>query len=170
MHSNPVTMLFSAKTTRASLVVAVLLFAGCGRSEIDTPRELAGLRLSKVTRGEKAAEIINSLHRAPIVGEKHLVATYGPEGEVTLYVTRFARREEADSQFRRMGQRLRTNPSPFGHYRQVRRQGVDMHSVTGLGQLHYTFVRGRSVYWLAGELTMADRAVNELLPQLRDTT
>jgi hypothetical protein len=148
------------------LLASGLLLLGCGRSNIAVPDELAGLKLSELTKGEKAAELINALHRSAIVGEQNVVAHYQGRGEVTLYVSRMASKPEARSLFDSMSQRLAGNPSPFGHSRQVKRQGILMRSVTGLGQLHYTFAQGNSVYWLSADLTIADQAVNDLLSSL----
>jgi hypothetical protein len=153
---------------RATVFVGALLFiVACGRSEIPAPDRLGGLRLSNVLRGSKAAELINALHRTPISAEEHLVALYQGNGEATLYVSRFATEDEARSLFDSMVQRLADNPSPFGNHRSIKRRGKMLHSVTGLGQLHYTFVHANSVYWLAGDLPVADLAVNDLLAALQ---
>ncbi len=95
--------------------------------------------------------------------ESH-IGVYGTEGMRTiLYVSRFRSDTEADSQLVLMAEKIGTGTPGFGHFSTFEAEGTQVSQAFGNGQVHYFYVDGTDLKWLAAPAALARPMVAEIM-------
>lgn len=129
------------------------------------PGTFAGLPLHHVFTGARARSAIRQLHGA---GEVKLVdawvAGYGDErASGMLYVGEAANPSGARQLLQDMERRVTNRPTPFRDLRRFTVEGREIGMLSGQGQLHFLYVRGRRVVWASIGAGKACAALKQLL-------
>ncbi len=133
--------------------------AGAPATDVRAPAHLVGQAMSSYMEGPDAVAEVQALHAGRFTIVDAWIATYG-DGRVTVW------RSEADGlvaarrQVNRMQRAISRIDSPFEPAHLLR---VGVYATTGMGQVHYFFSRGRGVWWLAADLSIARPALTQLL-------
>ncbi len=144
----------------------LLLSIACERnSTSDTiPASLAGVPLQEKMSGEEAARITSKLQRDIPVSDESTIGYYGKETAVaTLYRSRFGSDVEAQGAARGLLKFIGSNPAGAWTHRSLKVENRAVEMVEGEKQVHYVFVRDRTVTWLAVEQPYAVDALAQLL-------
>lgn len=150
-----------------SLITLLLLLGGLGKEAwAEPPKVVGGLPLVHAQRGKEALEAINRLHGKEIGGRDGYVAHYERGGLVAmLYISEASFSFQAGRQLKRMAERIQKGNTPFYHLKASERDGVTVYSALGEGQIHYFYRKGARVFWLAADVPVATKALEELLEQ-----
>ncbi len=143
---------------RVAMLVIVAVTA-CARAPL--PRRLGGLTRTRVWSGERAARLMEELHGREVAPASSAVAEYGRTGQLRLYRSRFADVATAHGTFMLMLGRLETGDSPFSPPREISEYPGHWFTV-GPGGHNALWESDESVYWLAGDPELVQRAVEEL--------
>jgi hypothetical protein len=131
------------------------------------PPALGPLKLVQRTTGTEARALVDRIHGKGVATAENSIGLYrSPSGAATLYVTVYRGGEEARKDFARMADRIGAGNSTFTDFRRFEYMGVPMGMCSGMDQLHYFFSRGRSLYWLAADASVAGNAVRDLVIRL----
>jgi hypothetical protein len=122
------------------MTLSIPLLAGCASRPQELPHSLGSLTLERYVGGDEAKNIIDHLHGKPVSTESNLMAD-----------------EEAMSRLISGGNGL------FTHYHQLEIQGRRVAMCLGMGQVHYFFSRGSTLYWLAVDSRIAQETLAALL-------
>ena len=82
-----------------------------------------------------------------------------------LYVSEASFSFQAGRQLKRMAERIQKGNTPFYHLKASQRDGITVYSALGEGQIHYFYRKGARVFWLAADVPVATKALEELLEQ-----
>ncbi len=136
---------------RALLIVLSFIVSFSCSKVTSSPDELAGMKLVKVIKGEKAIESINKLHGKKIEMKKGLIAIYKGDGkEAILWISWPPSIKIGKKQVRDMINSIKKNPhSPFRNIRKFNKAGVLIYTFSGLGKEHAVFTTGEKVYWVS---------------------
>jgi hypothetical protein len=133
--------------------------AVAGGAEI--PMELADQPLTSYVDGADAIAGVAQLHGSTFPVTDAEIATYG-NGLATIWRSGTPDAAAAADQVERMRERIAGGGSPFDDPQPVRgRPGV--YATFGLGQKHFFFSRGASVWWVAVAPSLAGLALSEAL-------
>lgn len=128
------------------------------------PPEIQGLRLVKAIAGDAAAGTIGRLHDKSVAPTESRIGLYqSGEKKAALYVSRFGSSTEAASVLEMMALRIADGAEGFGHYGRFNVGTHEVHSVLGQGQVHYFFMKGLDVSWLAAPPDIARASLAQLL-------
>jgi hypothetical protein len=128
------------------------------------PDQLHGLPQIASDSGEAAVGMIARLHKASVAPINSHIGVYGIEGmQAVLYVSRFETDAKADSQMALMAERIGAGTEAFGHFKTFELDGRPVSQVFGNGQVHYFFVEGHDLKWLAAPPALARPMVAEIM-------
>lgn len=150
----------------AGLVVFGAVFStSCSGEQLPViPRELAGMRIRQQLSGAGARQMIDHLHGKEITPqENHVVVYGGQQHEATLYVSVYTNEFKAQEMLGNMARRVGAGNPVFTDYEEFSMSGREVSRCAGMGQVHYFFVRGRMLCWLAADPPVAETAVASLL-------
>jgi hypothetical protein len=125
------------------------------------PMELADQPLTSYVDGPDAIAGVAQLHGSTFPVTDAEIATYG-NGLATIWRSGTPDAVAAADQVERMRERIAGGGSPFDAPHPVRGQ-PGVYATFGMGQKHFFFSRGASVWWVAVEPSMAGRALSEAL-------
>ncbi len=130
------------------------------------PAVLGQLRLVTIVGGEEARAVVDRMHGKRVAQTGNWIGLYsGPGGNATVYLTRYASVAAAESDGNTMGERIAAGEGGgvFGHFRRTAIDSQPISVCMGLGQVHFFFSRGRSLYWLAADPPVAESSLKALL-------
>lgn len=140
------------------------------------PSSLGGWPLAGLATGDEARAQVEQLHGKGLGAglEGAWVAQYGAasgsgHSEATLWISRAARADDARELFERMTDRIAEGTSPFEGLRPITEGDVEGYALEGMGQVHYYFLVGSDLYWLAVDPATAEAVLAELLVSARET-
>jgi len=147
-------------------VALLALASACAgdRAGSPLPEELHGLELIEQQSGEEAARALARLHEQDVAPTASFIGRYGTEEiGATIYVSRFASPEEAQSQLVSMADGIGEGAAGYGHHRTLEVDGREVHSVFGRGEVHFFYVDGSDLTWLGAHPMFANLALADLL-------
>lgn len=113
------------------------------------PHKIDGYYLSQLTTGDKALAQVNRLHGKPIQALKGAIAIYGRgEKRAMVWVSLALSPQVALQQVGIMVEKMEEG-GPFHDFSMDRMGCVLVHRFLGLGQEHYLFAHGASVFWIS---------------------
>jgi hypothetical protein len=128
------------------------------------PDELHGLELIEQQSGEEATNAIAQLHEQDVAPTESYIGRYGTEEiGATIYVSRFASADEAQSQLVSMAEGIGEGAAGYGHHRTLEVDGREVHVVFGRGEVHFFYVDGNDLTWLGAHPMFASLALADLL-------
>jgi hypothetical protein len=128
------------------------------------PARLGAMTLSARVSGTDAAAIVNRMHGEEVAQAKNFIGLYSSmAGNATVYASIFSSPSAAQSAVLAMSSRISGGAPEFSHYREFSSRGQQVSMCTGLGQIHYFFARGRTLYWIAVDPPVAAGALQRLL-------
>jgi hypothetical protein len=132
------------------LLLSLAVLLGCGPGADPLPPELAGLSLEKRLEGEAAKRFVDRLHGQEVTPADNEIGFYtGAAGRATVYVTHYAQRSQALAERRRMMESISSASAVFTQIEQLELEGKQVHRCLGMGQVHYVFDHGQSLFWVA---------------------
>ena len=134
---------------------------GTGVEGATIPMELAGQPLTAYLEGPDAIAAVGQLHGSAIPVTDAQVATYG-NGLATIWRSGAPDAATAAEQVASMRDRIAGGGSPFATPRPVRRH-PDVYATSGMGQRHFFFSSGASVWWVTVVPGIARQALLEIL-------
>ena len=131
------------------------------RGDDPLPATLAGSPMTNEVTGSEAIQQIASLHGKdfPIVSAE--IGQYA-DGRMTVWMSIESDAAGAADMVVRMGERISGGGSPFASPRPFAAE-PGVWSTRGMGQMHFFFARGDSVWWLASDPGLARSALLELI-------
>lgn len=150
----------------AAGVLAFLISLGCAGNDKGSPlpSSLQGLPLTLQIAGEEAKAKLAQLHGTDVAPEQSYIGYYGSgDNHSMLYVSLFDSRKEAQRMLNKMSRSIGKGRSGFGHHQEFDVQQHRIHMVLGPGQIHYFFLKDKSLYWLATHPRLARAALSQLL-------
>ena len=128
------------------------------------PPSLQGLPLTMQISGEEAKTRLAKLHGEDVAPEESFIGYYGSgEKHSMIYVSFFGSRKKARDMLEKMSRSIGKGRSGFGHHQEFEVQKYRIHMVLGPGQIHYFFLKNKSLYWLATHPKLARAALSQLL-------
>jgi len=125
------------------------------------PMELADQPLTSYIDGQDAIAAVGQLHGSAIPVTDAQVATYG-NGLAMVWRSGAPDAATAADQVASMRDRITGGGSPFAAPRPVRGHS-DVYATSGMGQRHFFFSRGVSVWWVAVAPDIARQVLLEIL-------
>ena len=125
------------------------------------PMEIADQPMSAYVEGSEAIEGVVRLHGSSFTITDAQIATYG-DGLVTIWRSGTPDAATATSQIEQMRDAITGGTSPFEDPRLVPARTV-VYASSGMGQEHYFFAKGASVWWVAVAPSLASRVLPEAL-------
>lgn len=124
------------------------------------PANLAGAPMTNEVTGPEAIRQIASLHGTdlPIVSAE--IGQYA-DGRLTVWMSTESDPADAADMVVRMGERISGGGSPFAPPRPFAAE-PGVWRTRGMGQTHFFFARGDTVWWLAVDPSLARSALSEL--------
>lgn len=135
--------------------------SAAGAAHPAIPMQLGGEMLTSYVDGPDAIDAVIRLHGSTFPMTDAQIATYG-DGLATIWRSGTPDAATAARQVERMREGIAGGGSPFSTPRPVRGH-PEVYATFGLGQKHFFFARGASVWWVAAEPTVAGRALSEVL-------
>lgn len=136
------------------------------------PDTLVGRGQTAFADGREAEIQVEQLHGKDL-GDgvaKAWVAQYGPQGELTVWVSRSPNRGVAEELLERMTDRIAEGGSPFRNLEPMEAYEVEGYGLDGMGQRHYYYQLERDLYWIAAPGPSSDEAVAELLAYRQESS
>lgn len=157
-----------------ALVLIVLVAAVCffPRHEgTSLPPSLGSLKRAKELRGNEATEIIDKMHGKGVTAKENVIAVYSAaDGNAVVYLSVYGSEKEATEARERMAARIRNGNETFGQYQSMTVEGWPVSFCLGLGQAHFFFSHGESLYWLAVDISCSSPTARELVRHVVHTS
>jgi len=113
------------------------------------PHKIDGYSLSQLITGDKVLAQVNRLHGKPIQALKGAIAIYGRgEKRAMVWVSLAPSSQMALQQVGIMVEKMEEG-GPFHDFSMDRMGCILVHRFLGLGQEHYLFAYGASVFWIS---------------------
>jgi hypothetical protein len=149
----------------AAAAMVPLVIRSCAGPAL--PESIGSLARVDLLSGEKAASMVDRLHGKTVATSASLIGLYrGPGGTATLYRTLYGSPSEAEMDDGRMALAIQRGGSAFEHFHRGVRGERTVSMCLGMGQVHFFFASGRSLYWLAADPPVAREAFEDLLNEL----
>lgn len=155
------------------VIAAVCLFvisAAPGRvqasqsAKLALPETIAGMTLVRAIEGDEAAAIIDRLHHGNVATQANAIGEYQGAGRsATYYVSLYADPELAVRAMEDMAAVMSGGGHGFSHLMKRTAGEREFYMALGQGQAHYFFAREAELVWLAVDMDVAERAVQEVL-------
>lgn len=136
------------------------------------PSSIAGLSLASSVEGVEAVTAVEQLHGKPLGAglDDAWVGEYRGSGSATVWVSRSAVAEDAEELLVRMTDLIAEGGSPFTGLTPIEEGGTDGYRLEGMGQVHFYFLEGRDLYWLAIDAPLEESGLDDLLAGATDRT
>lgn len=146
----------------------ILFMAGAARGEA-IPKTIGAMKLGQLQSGEEARTAISKLHGKQLEFREGYIASY-KDGEktatlwISVYDSDAAAKKELAKMTAKMAAGMKSGKeNVFQHFKELSIKGVVVYFVTGMGQAHYFFKKGKRMFWLAVEPSEARTAIRDLL-------
>jgi len=145
----------------AVLVLAVYLLVRLSVSSGTVPQELGALTLERAVTGDDARAIVDRMHGRAVTPSRSTVGIYGgPEGEATLYISRYAHADSAAAALEKMAEGIERPGTPFDHLRLLPATGHRTYMCLGMGQAHFFFACREQLVWLSVDISLAQATLD----------
>ncbi len=139
------------------LILTVLFFIQCSQSKNPLPDKVNNLRLVKLVEGEEAKKYINKLHFQPVTEHENYIGFYEDlSGSAIVYLTLYPDKEKALNDFQKMTKKISPENSIFTSPEFFTYRSEVIYKCTGMGMLHYVFVKNKGLYWISVDFYLAD--------------
>ncbi len=151
------------------IFILLLLVSSCSPVPADLsgffPENVGQVKLVELITGDEALFAVEVLHSKSIAGEDAAIGQYeGKGGSMTVWISRAVNVATAREQAALMVERMMRNPNtPFSEHSSKMRNGVEVHKVLGMGQVHLIFFHKVQVYWISVETGNVDVALDAFL-------
>jgi hypothetical protein len=136
-----------------------------GGTRLPVLPSLAGMQLTSSVTDADAIEQVAALHGSEFPVRAAFIGTYG-DGRATIWVSLAPDVASAKRQVRMMAGAIATSGSPFVQPWPVEgRPGV--FATTGMGQRHFFFARGQTVWWVASDPQISTDVLDDVLRSSR---
>lgn len=131
------------------------------------PGQVSGYTLVSEATGKAALSEFSQLHGKSLSVLSGSRATYGAGNQVTLWVAGTSSNEDTRQLLEDMRDKIAEGKSPFQptENRQVGERTI--YTLDGMGQKHFYFQSGKNLIWLAANVEIADRALQDALNYYR---
>jgi len=145
----------------AVLVLVVYLLVRMSVSSNTVPQDLGALELERAVTGDDARAIVDKMHGRAVTPSRSTVGIYGgPEGEATLYVSRYAHADSAATVLEQMAQGIERPGSPFDRLRLLPSARYRTYMCLGMGQAHFFFTCNEQLIWLSVDIPLAQATLD----------
>jgi hypothetical protein len=129
------------------------------------PASLAGLDMVAWIDGDPAKAQTEQLHGKGLGQgfDEAWIARYGDGAESTLWVSRSASADDAETLMDRMTVSIEKGTSPFTNLTIEEVDEVEVVALDGMGQKHYYFRVANDLYWLGIEPALGQQGLEELV-------
>lgn len=132
------------------------LLLGCKESVDPLPARMGTLELVSRISGEEARSMIDRLHGRGVAPVISTIGIYtGERAKATLYASEYNAASDADEAEARMRELIQHGTADFSHFHRLKLQNKDVSMCVGMEQVHYFFVSGARMYWLAVDPAVA---------------
>lgn len=150
--------------TNFVILLAILCASCAGKQESPLPGTIGALELVESHEGDRASEIINTLHEKIVSGDEDFVGRYkGPDGEAILYASVYDTPERARDAEARMISRISNGTPLFGHFLRLSVRDKEISMCLGGGHAHYFFAADDRLYWLTVDPEIAQQTAEEFV-------
>lgn len=134
---------------------------GVMRMSLPALERLGGLPLTSSITGAQAVDQVMALHGAGFAVRDAVIATYA-NGRATIWVSLAPDRRTAVDQVSTMVTTIDASGSPFARPSPV--PGLrGVYVTSGMGQRHFLFARGETVWWVAADPSVASDVLKDVL-------
>jgi hypothetical protein len=132
------------------------------------PQTIGTLQLVRLQSGKEAREEINRLHGKQLSFLKGYIGTYKyGEKKATIWLSVYESDDTAERELVKMAESLKVGKSGvFRHFQTLSIKEESVYFVTGMGQAHYFFDKGKKVFWLAVEPSEARQVIRDLVEKI----
>jgi len=127
------------------------------------PHSLADLPLTSSQYGVEAVAEVSQLHGKSFPLTSGGLGVYGPQGQITLWVTGAPAGVLATRLVEEMRDKIAEGNTPFVSIGEKSSLGRTIYQLVGMGKRHYYFQSRALVIWLAADPSVADQALREAL-------
>lgn len=128
------------------------------------PRTIAGMDLVELIDGAEAAAIIDRMHRGNVATKANFIAKYqGAPGSAAYYVSLYDDPSRAVDDMEEMAVIMAKESHGFSHLMRREKNSTVFYMALGQGQAHYFFARDIELVWLAVDVDVAEKALEEVL-------
>lgn len=151
-----------------ALLLLIAPAGAIGSSASPVPQSVGSLQLDHVESGEEAREAINKLHGKTLPFLQGYVATYGKgRRAATLWISIFESDKIAKEELDKMAGKLKDSKGGvFQHFQKLFVEGIPVYMVTGMGQAHYFFQKGKQGLWIAVDPSEPRQVIRDLVTEL----
>jgi hypothetical protein len=133
----------------ALLMALPVTAAQAGQGVREFPPTIGALKLVKLLTQGQARDSLNSIHDEKIEVAQAAIAYYeGEPGKAVVWWSRAANDAQAGDQLDRMVSKIKQFGYNYRDCREFSRNGIKVYSLSGKGQLHYTWRQGDQVLWI----------------------
>jgi hypothetical protein len=133
-------------------------------AKLGLPETIAGMALIKTIEGDEAAAIIDRLHHGSVATRVNAIGEYQGGGRsATFYVSLYDDPAQALRAMEDMAAVMSGGGHGFSHLMKRTAREREFYMALGQGQAHYFFAREAELVWLAVDMDVAERAVQEVL-------
>jgi hypothetical protein len=114
--------------------------------------------------GAQAKAQVNRLHQSEVTETNNEIGFYRAENdELTVYVTKYKNETLANTNFRKMTQKISPKNSVFigGDFLKIREK--EIFRCFGMGQTHFVFTHRTSLFWMSVNTISAERILGAYL-------
>ncbi|WP_045218185.1 hypothetical protein [Desulfonatronum thioautotrophicum] len=130
------------------------------------PPNIAGMALINLIDGDEAATIIDRMHRGNVATQANFIAMYqGLDASATYYVSLYDDPQQALLDKVEMAEIMAREDHGFSHLMRRTKNDMVFYMALGQGQAHYFFARNNELIWLAVDIGMAEKALEDVLHQ-----
>lgn len=130
------------------------------------PQVIAGMELVELIDGDRAAAIINKMHRGNVATRSNFIVRYQCQaGSATYYVSLYDDPRLAEADMKEMAEIMAKEDHGFSHLMRRTINGQSVYMALGQGQAHYFFARNHELVWLAADVGIAEQALEDVLSE-----
>ena len=157
-------MCLKSQSTILGLIFLIFSF-GCSNSpNLSTPEKIGEKDRIGLITGNRAARVINKMHRSSVAGDANIIAEYGKDKKDILYITYYADQKNAKEAFDLMVEKMAAaKNSPFYHLKPLERYQNQAFITLGMGAVHYIYLSGTNLLWLQTYQSFGDKLPARLL-------
>jgi hypothetical protein len=146
------------------ITVAPCVAAEDGARTLSLPQSIAGMALVRDIQGAEAAAIIDRLHHGNVATRANAIGEYEGGGRTaTYYVSLYDNPAQAVEAMEDMAAVMSGGGHGFSHLMKRTAGEREFYMALGQGQAHYFFAREAELVWLAVDMDVAEKAVQEVL-------
>ena len=114
--------------------------------------------------GVQAKNQVNRLHQSEVTETDNEIGFYRAENDkLTIYVTTYKNEYQADTNFKKMIQKISPKNSVFigGDYLKIREK--EIFRCFGMGQTHFVFTHQKKLFWISVDTILAEKILHTYL-------